>query len=187
MKSYLFLVPLLAGFISNLASAFTTKYSEKWGPKTGTFITILLRDVLGIPVWAAGYVMAIDESAELFYRTGFISNMAGLCMIIAGSIIIIIALLQLRIKAAAPSTKDNLIRSGIYSVVRHPIHVGTALEFLALFIIWPSISVTIAVISGLIWVVLQSNFEEKDLIRRIPDYKYYMNEVPGFLPKKILK
>lgn len=184
---YLFLIPLLAGFISNLASAFTTTYSEKWGPKTGTFITIILRDVLGIPVWAAGYVMAIDESADLFYRTGFISNTVGLCMIIAGSLIIIIALLQLRIKAAAPSTKDNLTRSGIYSVVRHPIHIGTALEFIALFIIWPSISVTIAVISGLIWLVLQSIFEERDLIRRIPDYKDYMNEVPGFLPKKILK
>ena len=82
---YLFLIPLLTGFILNLASAFTTTYSEKWGTKTGTFITIILRDVLGIPVWAAGYVMAIDESGELFYKTSILVNAAGLFLIIAGS------------------------------------------------------------------------------------------------------
>ena len=96
-------------------------------------------------------------------------------------------MLQLRIKAAAPTTKDTLIRSGIYSLVRHPIHIGTALEFIALFIIWPSVNLAVAVISGLIWLVLQSSFEENDLLRRIPDYKEYMKEVPGFFPKKFFK
>ena len=184
MKLYLYLIPLLAGFISNLASAFTTTYSEKWGIKTGTFVTIILRDVLGIPVWAIGFVMAIREPAVFLYSSSLLSQVAGWLIISAGCVIIVIALISLKIKAAAPSTKDKLIKTGIYSRVRHPIHIGTAMEFAGLFILWPSLKVAIAVILGFVWIILQSRFEEQDLVKRIPEYREYMSVVPGFFPRK---
>ena len=179
---YYFLILLITGFVSNLASAFTTVYSERWGEKTGTFITIILRDVFGIPVWAIGFILAIKESEGVLFRVSFLSQVIGWLIIAAGSLIIIIALVSIRGKAAAPSTSDGLIKSGLYSLVRHPIHCGTILEFTGLFILWPSIKVGIAVIIGLIWIYLQSRLEEKDLIRRIPDYKNYMENVPRFFP-----
>ncbi len=45
---YWFLILLIQGFISNLASAFTTSFSEKWGKKTSTFLTVILSDINGI-------------------------------------------------------------------------------------------------------------------------------------------
>jgi protein-S-isoprenylcysteine O-methyltransferase Ste14 len=180
---YYFLIPLILGFISNLASAFTTTYSEMWGKQTGTFITILLRDIFGIPVWAIGFVLAIKESSGILYHSSFLSQITGWLIIIAGAIIIVIALLSIRVKAAAPSTGDSLVKSGIYSLIRHPIHSGTFLEFGGLLILWPSLAVAIAVITGIIWIFFQSRFEEKDLIKRIPDYNKYMEEVPRFFPK----
>ena len=180
---YFFLVPLILGFVSNIASAFTTTYSEKWGKQTGTFVTIILRDIFGIPVWAIGYVLAIREPSSVLYKSVLAVQIAGWLIILLGCVIIILALVNLRLKAAAPSTKDSLVSKGIYSKVRHPIHVGTSLEFVGLFILWPTFKVGIAVILGFIWIYLQSGFEEKDLIRRIPEYKEYMKTIPGFIPK----
>lgn len=157
---YYWLILLIIGFGSNLASAYTTTYSEKWGEKTGTFITILLRDVFGIPVWAVGFVLAIKESAGVLYRPSLLSQVSGWFIITAGAIIIIIALISIRSKAAAPSTSDGLIKSGLYSVVRHPIHCGTIMEFAGLFILWPTAKVGIAVIIGFLWIYLQSSLEE---------------------------
>jgi protein-S-isoprenylcysteine O-methyltransferase Ste14 len=180
---YFFLIPLIIGFVSNLASAFTTTYSEKWGKQTGSFVTIILRDILGIPVWAIGFVLAIKESSGVLYQSTFLTQITGWLIITAGAIIIIVALISIRVKAAAPSTGDSLVKSGVYSFVRHPIHCGTFFEFAGLLILWPSSEVGIAVLLGIIWILLQSRFEEKDLIRRIPDYKKYMEDVPRFFPK----
>jgi protein-S-isoprenylcysteine O-methyltransferase Ste14 len=179
---YYYLILLILGFSSNLASAYTTTYSEKWGEKTGTFITIILRDVFGIPVWAVGFVLAIKESVGVLYRSSVLSQVSGWFIITVGALIIIIALITIRAKAAAPSTSDSLIKSGLYSWVRHPVHCGTLLEFVGLFILWPSVKVGIAVIIGFLWIIFQSRLEERDLLRRISDYKKYMEDVPPFFP-----
>jgi protein-S-isoprenylcysteine O-methyltransferase Ste14 len=179
---YFFLLPLITGFVSNLASAFTTTYSEKWGKQAGTFITILLRDIFGIPVWAIGFVLAIREPSVHLYNSSLLSQISGWLIIIIGAAIIIIALISLRLKAAAPSTEDKLVRTGIYSLVRNPIHCGTALEFAGLFVLWPTLLVGISVVIGFIWIYFQTRLEENDLIRRIPDYKKYMEDVPRFFP-----
>jgi len=179
---YWFLIPLVLGFTSNLASALTTTYSEKWGKSAGTVVTILLRDIFGIPVWAIGFVMAISESTHMLYEINLIFKIIGWLIMAAGGIVIIVALVSIKIKAAAPSTHDSLVKDGIYSRIRHPIHSGTFLEFTGLFILWPSLQVGLACALGIIWILLQSRFEEIDLIRRIPEYKEYKLKVPAFIP-----
>lgn len=179
---YYFLIPLILGFISNLASAFTTTYSEKWGKRTGTLITFLLRNIFGIPVWAAGFVLAVRETTALLFQSSILSQVIGWLIISAGGIVIIIALGTIRVKAAAPAMGNKLVRTGIYSRVRHPIHFGTALEFTGLFILWPSMYVGIASFIGFMWIYLQTRFEEKDLVMRIPEYRDYIKQVPRFIP-----
>lgn len=184
---YWFLIPLIVGFISNAASAFTTLYSEKWGKTKGTLLTIILRDITGIPVWAIGFILAIRESAEFLYRNSLLNLIAGWIIILTGAVIIVIALVSIRIKAAAPSTEDTLIKKGIYSVIRHPIHSGTFLEFAGLFILRPSLQTGIACVLGFVWIFVQTKFEEQDLIKRIPEYRDYMKQVPVFSRPSNLK
>lgn len=179
---YWFLIPLIIGFLSNLASSFTGFYSEKWGRQTGTFLTILLRDIFGIPVWAIGFLLAVRDSGELLYMTGFGVNATGWTLIAVGGIIIIAALLSIRLRAAAPSSGDTLVDTGMYSFVRHPIHCGTFLEFAGLFVLWPSFTVGTAALIGTVWIIFQSRFEERDLKMRIEGYEKYMKKVPGFIP-----
>jgi protein-S-isoprenylcysteine O-methyltransferase Ste14 len=179
---YWFLIPLIFGFASNLASAFTKAYSEKWGKTAGTLFTIILRDFTGIPVWAIGFGLAISESSVQLYEASLIIKILGWLIIFADAIIIVIALVSIRIKAAAPKTGDTLVKKGIYSLVRHPIHSGTFLEFAGLLILWPSLQVGIASAIGIIWIFLQTRFEEHDLKNRIPEYEEYIKQVPRFIP-----
>ena len=145
---YWFVIPLFLGFTSNTASAFTTLYSEKWRKARGTILSIILRDITGIPVWAAGFVLAIRESSGFLYRISLITKLTAWLLILAGTVIIIIALINIKIKAAAASTEDRIVKKGIYSVIRHPVHSGTFLEFAGLFVLQPSLQTGLASVIG---------------------------------------
>lgn len=179
---YWFVIPLILGFTSNVASAFTTLYSEKFGKTRGTIFTIVLRDITGIPVWATGFVLSFRESSGFLYRISLLTQIAGWLLILSGAVIIVVALVSIRTKAAAPSTGDTLVNKGIYSVIRHPIHSGTFLEFAGLFILQPTFQTGLASVLGCIWIFIQTKLEEQDLIKRIPEYRDYLKQVPRFFP-----
>jgi len=184
---YFFLIPLAFGFGCNLASAFTTAFSRRWGEKRGSIISAVLRDVLGIPVWGFGCVLAIRVSSPALFVSTIGAKTAGTLLITAGAVMILVAIASIRRRAAAPSVQDTLVRSGIYAYVRHPIHTGTALEFLGVFLITPTLPVALACTLGVLWVLAQTRVEEVDLMQRLPDYDDYRKAVPCFLPRFPLK
>ncbi len=174
---YLFLIPLLFGFAANFASAFTAFYSRRLGDEWGSMVTVMLRGVLGLPVWALGFAMAIRApSAALFAPTLF-TRVTGWALIAAGAVMIIWALVSLRRLAMLPSTHDRLVQTGLYAHLRHPIHAGTALEFAGLLLLVPSVTVAIACGLGVVWLIAQTRAEEIDLLQRIPEYRAYMERV----------
>ncbi len=180
---FLFLVPLLLGFIFNSASAFTTFYSRQLGERGGRLVSIVLRDVLGIPVWAIGYVTAAYATSTNFITPNIISSSLGWLLILAGVVIIIAGLVSIRWKAAAPSVQDTVVMNGIYDHIRHPLYCGMILELTGLFLWIPTLSVLVACVLGVMWVMIQARLEEKDLVERLPDYKDYVQRVPRFIPK----
>jgi protein-S-isoprenylcysteine O-methyltransferase Ste14 len=182
-----FAIPLVIGFASDAASAFTTLYSEKWGKARGTLLTIVLRNITGIPVWVTGFVLAIHESEGFLFKISLLTRTTGWLLILTGALIIVTALVRIRLKSAAPSTGDTLVNKGIYSIIRHPIHSGTFLEFTGLFILQPSFQTGLAAVLGCIWIFIQTRFEEQDLIQRIPEYRDYLKQVPRFLPSLFRK
>jgi protein-S-isoprenylcysteine O-methyltransferase Ste14 len=180
---FYFLVPLVFGFLFNLLSAFTSEFSKRFGDRTGSLLSIVLRDVLGIPVWATGFCLAaLAPSANLLPRAPGI-QLAGWILIAAGGFIIAAALVTIRRRSIAPTAKDAIASTGIYARVRHPIHSGTILEFLGLFLVRPSAAIGLACVLGIVWVLIQTACEERDLLQRMPDYREYMKQVPRFFPK----
>ncbi|NJD58191.1 MAG: hypothetical protein C3F13_16670 [Anaerolineales bacterium] len=179
---YIFLMPLLIGFIFNSLSAFTCYLSQRLGERNGRVACIILRDVLGIPMWAIGYAMAENAASSLIYTPlWFISVLAGLLML-AGAASIIIGLASIAGRAFAPSTKDTLVSSGIYAYIRHPLYSGLMLELAGLFLYIPKTTVLIACLLGFGWVLIQSRLEEYDLVIRLPAYHEYMLRIPRFVP-----
>jgi protein-S-isoprenylcysteine O-methyltransferase Ste14 len=184
---YFFLIPLIFGFACNLASAFTTAFSRRWGERFGSIATVILRDVLGIPVWAIGYALAVRTPSPVLFGLGTITKAAGWLMIAAGGAIILVALATIQLRALRPSVRDTMVQSGIYTHVRHPIHTGTFLEFLGVFLVVPTLAIALACALGIIWVLVQTRLEEIDLLERLPVYRDYMNAVPRFFPRFRMK
>jgi len=100
---FLFLIPLVTGFIFNSASALTTAFSHRWGDRRGSLITIILRNVFGIPVWAVGFGLAARTQSQLIFAKTIVTDVVGLLMVIAGGLTILIALVAIRSRAAAAS------------------------------------------------------------------------------------
>ena len=180
---FLFLIPLLVGFTLNSASAFTTFYSRRLGERRGRLVSAILRDVLGIPVWVIGYIMAVREPSTYLFNPSLFSPVLGWLFILAGAIIISTGFVSIRGRAVAPSVQDSLVRQGIYAYIRHPLYSGMILELSGLFLYIPTLTVSVACVLGVVWVMIQARLEEMDLLERMPAYREYMQQVPRFVPK----
>ena len=180
---FLFLIPLTAGFACNLASAFTTAFCHWYGEKRGSLMIVLLRDVFGIPVWSLGFLLAFRASSPALFTSFASLQIIGWLLAAAGGMVILAALYAIRLRSIAPSARDTLVQNGLYGLVRHPIHSGVMLEFAGLILISPTLTTAAACFLGLIWVQLQTRFEEYDLLQRLPEYRDYMNRVPRFFPR----
>jgi protein-S-isoprenylcysteine O-methyltransferase Ste14 len=181
--TFLFLIPLVLGFSFNLASAFTTAFSHRWGERGGSILTVVLRDVLGIPVWAIGFGLAALTPSPVLFAPVVATQVLEWLLIGAGGVIILAALITIRVRSVRPSATDVLAQDGLYAHVRHPIHSGTLLEFFGLFIIKPTQVIALACALGIIWVLIQTRLEEQDLLQRLPAYREYMQRVPRFVPR----
>jgi protein-S-isoprenylcysteine O-methyltransferase Ste14 len=181
--SYLFLLPLLLGFALNSASDFTTFYTRRWGEKRTKRITFFLRNIFGIPVWAAGICLAVWTPAPLLFAQDTVSAILGWLLIISGGLLILTALLTLGKRAALPSVEDTLASANLYAKIRHPIYSGMLLELPGIFLIKPSLTTLIACGLGIAWAIIQSILEEIDLLQRLPAYRDYMQRVPRFIPR----
>jgi protein-S-isoprenylcysteine O-methyltransferase Ste14 len=177
-----FLIPLLLGFTLTSVSAFTTAYTRRWGERSGRLVTLILRMVLGMPLWVVGLGLTVRTPSPSLLASTRVTEVLGWLVIAAGCTIILLALVSLRWQAAAPSTHDTLVQHGLYAHVRHPLYTGMLLEFSGLALLVPTQAVMLACILGIGWVFVQARLEEFDLLQRLPAYREYMDRVPRFLP-----
>lgn len=180
---YLFLIPLILGFVLNGASAFTAAYSRRWGERGGKLVTFILRNVLGIPLWYVGLILAWLAPAPLLFISGPATHTLGWLLIIAGSVLVIWGHLVLGWRTHMPSVQDPLVRHGLYAHVRHPIYGGGMLIFAGIALLRPTLTVVLACVLGVVWAIVQARLEEIDLVQRLPVYREYMEQVPRFVPR----
>ena len=178
-----FLIPLLIGFTCNVASAYTAEWSGRWGERRGALVTAVLRNVLGIPVWTVGLILAVRSASPTLFVGAPGLEMLGWLLLAAGCAIIGLALHALRSKAAVPSARDALVERGLYARARHPIHAGMFLVWFSLVLVHPTAAAALASGLGAVWPLVQTGAEEQDLVRRIPAYGDYMKRVPRFIPR----
>jgi protein-S-isoprenylcysteine O-methyltransferase Ste14 len=174
---------LVGGFAIDIASAFTTAFSRRWGERRGRQVTFVLRNVLGIPIWVVGFVLAARTRSPALYNPTVVTQTVAWLLLLAGAVIQVFALLALRARAAMPSTRDSLVEHGVYGRIRHPIYAGVLLEFAGALLVKPTQMMALGCLMGLVWAWLQARCEEIDLVERLPAYREYMQRVPRFLPR----
>lgn len=80
--------------------------------------------------------------------------------------------------------KPEVIRKGVFSIVRHPVYFGEILLYLGLLLLSMSIASAIIWIMAIIFLNYIAGYEEKILLDHFgEEYRAYMNEVPRWIPK----
>jgi len=180
---YVFLIPLLLGFVLGGASAFTATYSRWWGERGGALATSILRNFLGIPLWLVGYILAWLQHAPRFFNPDIVTKTLSWLVIFAGAILVSWGHQTLGWRAHMPSVKDGLARHGVYGRVQHPIYAGTCLILIGFTLLNPTLPVALASAVAIGFFIVMARLEEIDLVQRLPEYRQYMTEVPRFVPR----
>lgn len=81
-----------------------------------------------------------------------------------------------------PKSDGELVTSGIYSLVRHPIYTGLLVLGIGLVIIGASVLHVLAWLALLTVLMVKSRFEEWMLSAQYPDYAAYAAEVGRLVP-----
>lgn len=180
---YLFLIPLVLGFALAGASAFTAAYSRRFGERGGRLVTSILRNLLGIPIWFMGFVMAWQAPSPRLWPSQGATTAVGWLLIAVGSVPVTWGHLLLGWRTHMPSVRDTLVRHGLYAHVRHPIYAGAIPMFAGLALLKPTTTVVVACGVAIAWLLVQARLEEVDLLQRLPAYREYMHQVPRFVPR----
>ncbi|OGO42626.1 MAG: hypothetical protein A2W36_01535 [Chloroflexi bacterium RBG_16_58_14] len=180
---YLFIIPILAGFIFTGASAFTTAYSQRLGERGGQIVTALLRNVVGIPLWLIGYLWAWVAPSPWVFPPNVSLSVLGWLFIIVGSVPVVIGHVYVGMRSHLPSMRDTLVSHGLYAYVRHPIYAGGLVILPGLVLIRSSLTILVASALVFAWLFVQARLEEIDLLQRLPGYRDYMRKVPRFIPR----
>src|SRR3990172_11884922 len=97
------LLLLTTGFALAGASAFTAAYSGWWGEKGGQMATVILRNLLGIPLLFAGFVLAWLEPSPFLINPHITLKLLGLFLIFLGSIPFVMGHIELGWRTHMPS------------------------------------------------------------------------------------
>src|SRR5262245_12220798 len=109
---YAFIMLLLLGFALAAASAFTAAYSRLWGERGGQCATVLLRNVLGIPLWFLGFGLAWIRPASFLLAPRPLTQALGGLLIVSGAVPALWGHLQLGWRTHMPSMSDNWYAMG---------------------------------------------------------------------------
>jgi protein-S-isoprenylcysteine O-methyltransferase Ste14 len=110
----------------------------------------------------------------------------GVVLIVVGVGIVLFAFFGLgRALTASPIPKADaqLVTTGLYARVRHPIYFGLLLAAVGIVLDagrWPQLA-----IAAMLYVLLniKASFEEQLLIERYPEYREYAAKTPRLLPR----
>jgi protein-S-isoprenylcysteine O-methyltransferase Ste14 len=82
-----------------------------------------------------------------------------------------------------PSERAELVRTGIFSVIRHPIYAGLVLAVLGWAVLWRSSPATLMALGFIPFLDAKARREEKWLGERFSDYQEYAARVKRFVPR----
>jgi len=121
------------------------------------------------------------QSTQLLALTWIVASMLGLTALI----LIIKALIDLGKNLTPlpyPIEKGELVETGIYGIVRHPLYSGLILAALGWTLFQMSISHLIASAILIIFFDIKANREETWLTEKYPEYSDYQQRVKKIIP-----
>ena len=144
-----------------------------------------VQDIVFVAVQFVLFVLYIFELLPKL-KIPFAVSIAGLPVAVAGFIVSLLSVFKLdQSLTVYPSPKpgSELITTGLYKYVRHPIYAGILFFAFGFALFWSSAFKLIISAVLLLWFWLKSNYEEKKLQDRYSNYKQYRQTTGRFFPK----
>lgn len=151
----------------------------------------LFYSILASILFVGILIQAIFLPVEAVYFPGSFSQYAGY-MVATGGVIVLLrsiklislgSFLGLRAEKI-DRNKSELVVSGIYSQIRHPLYFGLLAIFLGYFLVSGTIGALIHLGCLIIYLPIGIYFEEKNLVSFFGEsYREYQKEVPAFFPR----
>lgn len=146
------------------------------------FSTILFLGIL---------LQALFLPIQVIYSPGQFSQYAGYMVATAGVIVFLKSMKEISLKsflgfgpAKLEESDPELVISGIYSQIRHPLYFGLLAIFMGYFLVSGTVGALIHLACLVGYLPLGIYFEEKNLISIFGEnYREYQKEVPSFFPK----
>jgi len=109
---------------------------------------------------------------------GNIGCAAGIVLILS-SVIVLRRVIQI---APQPKVGGELIQTGLYRYLRHPIYTGMICCVAGLFLRTPTLWIGAASLAVIVFLFFKARFEEKLLLVAYPDYQIYRRRTSGLFP-----
>jgi len=131
------------------------------------------------------FLLYLIDLEFIKFSLPYIFRIIGLILTISGLIVLILALLQLNKNLSpfpTPKTNSELVQSGLYKYIRHPIYTGILLNFFGYSLYSGSLFRLSITILLYILFLYKSNYEEKMLSRQFEEYSSYKKKTGRFFP-----
>jgi len=130
----------------------------------------------------------IADSFIFGFSTWLNEVVPNIIRVSAGTVVLIVSGILsfsgMRIVFNEVREKPEVIRKGVFAIVRHPVYLGEILLYLGMLLFSMSIASMAVWLFAVVFLYYISRYEEKILLDHFgEEYRSYMNEVPMWIPK----
>lgn len=146
-------------------------------PTTKDFLFVSAQLVLFVAYVLVPAISTFPENTVL--------KIIGLLVIAAGLLVCLLSIYQLRKSISpfpSPLKKGNLISTGIYNYVRHPIYTGILMTLAGHLLTSPHLGRVLVTSLLAVLFLFKSSYEEQLLLNTYPDYQDYRKRTWRFFP-----
>ena len=135
-----------------------------------------------------GFFHGVRTWSPESFTVNAVPQVAGLggMLWLAGTVLVGVALWSLRYAFSIEPEARRVVRTGPYRFVRHPVYAAYVLQYVGIWLIYPSIVLAagIAIWFGL--TVTRMHFEERVLMQAFPEYETYKRRTGALFPTQLV-
>jgi protein-S-isoprenylcysteine O-methyltransferase Ste14 len=167
MNKELFIILIIIGFLTHTVRSVyeILKHKKIIIPDRTTFIIVFTNMFL---LWVSWFVLCSLNIYRI--EVPFIVRISGLLLFISGIVIFLTGLITIK---TLESYEGDLITTGIYSKLRHPMYLGFILWLIGLPLFSGSLSLLILSLPFTANILFWRSLEEKELEKRFQSYNQY--------------
>jgi protein-S-isoprenylcysteine O-methyltransferase Ste14 len=150
-------------------------FQARFAAYTGSFVLI-------------GFFHAVRTWSPESFTMNAVSQISvlGAMLWLAGTVLAGIALWSLRYAFSIEPEARLVVRTGAYGFVRHPVYAAYVLQYLGIWLIYPSIVLAAGIAIWFALTVLRMHFEESILMEAFPEYESYKRRTGALFPTQFV-